>query len=214
MKNSPIHWSTLAIPAILAVLAGCASAPPSIDQMGPQAEETLLPGDIVQLNVWREEDLTGEFMVDREGSVVLPRVGKWDVRGETEADLEARLTEELGRVLRNPSIDVIVLRRIQVVGAVKEPGVYPLDNTVTLGAALAEAGGVSESGQRNRLELVRDGQRFTVRMNDDRRLSTFPLRSGDMLVVPERNWFLRNYGVVVTALTSAAGVAAVIITSR
>ena len=56
------------------------------------------------------------------GQIVLPRVGTWNVRQETEASLEARLTEALGEDLRDPTVDVIVMRRIQILGAVGRPG--------------------------------------------------------------------------------------------
>jgi polysaccharide export outer membrane protein len=168
---------------------------------------------VVKVEVWRESDLSGEFMVDESGHVVLPRVGTWDVRNETEASLQTRLTEALREDLRNPTVDVVILRRIQIIGAVTRPGLYPLDSTMTLGDALAEAGGPSTAGKKDVVEIVRGGDRYTVAMGTDRRLAELPLRSGDVLYVPERNWFLRNYGVVLTVLTSAAGVMAVIITS-
>ncbi len=196
----------------LLVLMGCASAaPPPFEPGAAMPEQNLRPGDVVKVQVWREEDLSGEFMVDPSGQVVLPRVGKWDVRHETEASLEARLTEALREDLRNPTVDVVVLRRIQILGAVGRPGLYPLDSTMTLGDALAEAGGISTAGKQNVMEIVRAGERFRIEMDADRRLAELPLRSGDVLYVPERNWFLRNYGVVLTVLTSAAGVAAVVI---
>ncbi|MFP4624543.1 MAG: polysaccharide biosynthesis/export family protein [Gemmatimonadota bacterium] len=210
--NTSVHRWALA--ASLLIFAGCAGGPPRLpEQATPAREPTLRAGDIVRLTVWREEDMSGEFPVNQSGRVVLPRVGEWDVSEETEESLEARLRETLGRELRNPSIDVAVLRRIRVVGAVTTPGLYPLDRTMTLGDALALAGGVSREGQRGEVELIRSGERYTVPVENYRTLSDLSLQSGDVLFVPERNWFARNYGVLATAIASVGGLAVVIASS-
>jgi polysaccharide export outer membrane protein len=198
----------------LLFLTGCVStAPPLYEPDAAVPEQAIRPGDRIKVVVWREPDLSGEFMVDPSWHVVLPRVGKWDVRNETESSLEDKVTAALREELRNPSVDLQVLRRIRILGSVDRPGLYPVDNTMTVSDALAQAGGASMQGKKDVVELVRGGERFTIKLQDDHKLSELPLRSGDVLYVPERNWFLRNYGVVLTVLTSAAGVAAVIITS-
>lgn len=211
MFRSPMRWIA---PFCFLALTGCAStSASSLDLLEPQPEQTLRPGDVVELVVWREEDLSGEFLVDRTGHVILPRMGKVDVRQETESSLEDRLNEVLSTELRDAAIDVIVLRRIQVVGAVQEPGLYPMDNTMTVSDALATAGGVNPVGVRGRVELVRDGQRYALDTDRDHTLAALALRSGDALYVPQRHWLLRNYGPVVTAVSSLAGLVAVFIST-
>lgn len=200
------------VPLCLLALTACSASRP-VDELRPRGEQALRPGDIVQLVVWREEDLSGDFMVDQFGHVILPRVGKWDVREETESSLEERLTEALGHEIRDAAVDVIILRRIRVLGAVVEPGLYSLDNTMTLGDALATAGGVDPTGRRDRVEIVRGSERYVVEMDNDRALADLTLHSGDALFVPQRNWFLRNYVAVLTGLSSLAGLMAVVLTA-
>lgn len=77
---------------------------------------SLRPGDVIRLNIWREPDMSGEFVIDEAGSVVFPRVGEYSVLSETPATLQAKLLADYGQYLRNPSIDVIVLRRVSIIG--------------------------------------------------------------------------------------------------
>src|SRR4030095_15198669 len=122
--------------------------------------EALRPGDVVRLRVWREPDLTGEFPVDEAGTVVLPKIGPTHVTSDAPELLKARIVAEYSRFLNHTSIDVTFLRRIQVLGAVRQPGVYPVDPTMTISDVLAVAGGMTGDGDPRRLELIRDGKRL------------------------------------------------------
>ena len=55
----------------------------------------VLPGDLLSLQVWQEEDLTGEFRVDQHFLVTLPRLGELDVSGDTELSLRQRVRREM-----------------------------------------------------------------------------------------------------------------------
>ena len=199
------------VPLCLLLLAGCASAHSSLDVMAPEEHQVIRPGDLIQVVVWREEDLTGEFLVDRSGRVVLPRIGRWEVTGETEPSLEERLASALGEDLRHATVDVTVLRRIQVLGAVTTPGLYTLDSTMTLGDALAMAGGVNPTGQQDRIDIIRGNERHVIELDETRSLTGLTIRSGDSIYIPQKNWFVRNYPAVFAGLSSRAGVVALIV---
>ncbi len=93
--------------------------------------------------------------------------------------------------LNHTSVDVAVLRRVQVVGAVQKPGLYHVDPTMTIADAIALAGGVSPDGRTDRVEIIREGQR--LRAGTGRMLiSQSAVQSGDQLFVPERSWVSRN----------------------
>lgn len=165
----------------------------------------LRPGDVVKLVVWREDDITGEYPVDRNGILVVPKLGSYDVRGETPESLRARLLEDFSVYLKDPSVDVIVLRRVKVLGAVHRPGLFTVDPTMALGDALALAGGVHSLGRRDRIRLVRDGRVLLADLTEDVRLAELPLQSGDEIYVPEKGWLARNVGLVVGSVTATVG---------
>ncbi|HEU0299529.1 MAG TPA: polysaccharide biosynthesis/export family protein, partial [Longimicrobium sp.] len=74
-------------------LAALAQAPPAAADApaAASARDTLLPGDLVRLRVWREPDLSGDFAVDETGTVVLPRLGPTRVRGVPAGELRERI---------------------------------------------------------------------------------------------------------------------------
>jgi polysaccharide export outer membrane protein len=110
--------------------------------------------------------------------------------------------------LVNPSIEVTTLRRLNVLGAVRNPGLYQIDPTVTVADAIALAGGIMDNGQSDRVELVREGKRLPANVNGTTRLADTPLRSGDQLFVPQRGWLSRNVGVVAAGISAIGLVAA------
>ena len=185
-------------PAPLPAQTDAPLAHPAASDTAPAApaQGSLLPGDVVRVRVWREPDLSGDFGVDENGSVVLPRLGPMPVRGVGAAELRERIARGYTAFLSHASVEVTLLRRVQVLGAVRTPGLYPVDATMTLGDALAMAGGTTPQGHPDRVVLVRraDGGRTVA----SRRtlVADTPLASGDQLYVPERSWISRNPGVV------------------
>lgn len=164
--------------------------------------QPLRAGDVIRLRIWREPDMSGDFNVDETGTVVFPRVGEYQVFQDTPETLKSRLLEDYRVYLRNPSIDVIVLRRIRITGAVNDPGLHLVDPTITVGDALAMAGGPTTMGQPDRIRIVRDGQQIAVDIRSDMRLADSLIRSGDQIVVPERSWVSRNAPVVAATITA------------
>jgi polysaccharide export outer membrane protein len=171
-------------------------------ELPPVSVQTLRPGDMVRLNIWREPEMSGEYIVDEAGIVIFPRVGEYRVLDDTPETLKARLLADYQRYLRNPSIEITVLRRVSIVGAVRNPGLHLVDPTVTLADALARAGGPSENADQNRLRIIRDGVELGVDLRADTRITDSPLRSGDQIYVPLRGWITRNAGLVAATMSA------------
>jgi polysaccharide export outer membrane protein len=172
---------------------------------------SLLPGDIIRLRIWREPDLSGEYPVDAHGVVVFPKIGAQRVTGESQDELRERLVDLYQRYLRNPSIEVVFLRRINVLGSVRSPGLIPVDPTMAVADALALAGGVTPDGRQDRIQLIRGGEVRTARISQRTRIADLPLHSGDQLYVPEKSWFSRN-GIANTLISAGLGLVSVLIT--
>lgn len=170
----------------------------------PAQQDRLRPGDVIRLKIWQEPDLSGDFVIDATGEVVLPKVGTMQVLGESPEALEDRIVAAYSQYLQHQSIDVTLLRRVQVLGAVRNPGLYPVDATMTISDALAMAGGATTTGRPDRVELVRDGRRIQGEIGPNTRLSASSIQSGDQLFVPERSWISRNTGLVAAGLSTGA----------
>jgi protein involved in polysaccharide export with SLBB domain len=192
----------------LFTLVGSIWSSPAYSQVGRSALSGLQPGDVVRLQIWREPDLSGDFPVDQRGVVTFPKLGPVSVAEENAQSLKSRLVSAYQEYLRNPSIEVTLLRRINVLGAVKSPGLYPVDPSMTIADAVALAGGATPDGNRREIELMRGGERIAVRLTDAVRIADLPLQSGDQLFVPERSWISRNPGLLATSIS--AGVSLII----
>lgn len=167
---------------------------------------TLQPGDVVKVVIWREEDLSGEFPVDESGVVTLPLLGEKRVTGIPMRQLREVLLEEYRVHLRNPSINITPLRRINVLGEVNRPGPYEVDPTTNLIGVIALAEGPTSAGDLKRIRVIRDGRVIEDRIAAEATLSSLGLRSGDQIMVGPRSWLARNTPFVVSVLLAVPSV--------
>lgn len=119
-----------------------------------EASYRIGPRDVVSIQVFEEEGLSGEFTVNEDGSIRLPLVGNVSAEGLTEDGFAARLKETLEEgLLQRASVSVEVLefrsRPISVLGAVKQPGSLNFPGRLTLIEAITAAGGLVEGHGRS-----------------------------------------------------------------
>ena len=190
-------------------LGGACAAPPTPDPQPARLaiqpadmSAPLRPGDLIRLRIWREPDFSGDFTVDENGVVVLPRLGEVTVGAEQPESLKARLVREYRTFLSHPSVEVVFLRRVQILGAVQKPGLYQADPTMTVADVLALAGGALPGGRTDKVEIIREGGRLPGTISGRMLISRSPIRSGDQLYVPERSWLSRNTAVVLAVLST------------
>jgi protein involved in polysaccharide export with SLBB domain len=167
---------------------------------------TLLPGDLIRVQVYREKELDGEYLVDEAGTVVLPLLGEQRVVGMSMRELRRQLVEAYQVHLRNPSIIITPLRRINVLGEVQRPGMYAIDPTVSVAGAVAMAGGATAAGDLRKVRIIRDGRVYAQRLGPGTVLSAADVRSGDQIFVERRSWFDRNSTFVVSTTLSLTSI--------
>ena len=181
---------TVALAALLSQVPGLA-AQTEAGGGGGASGAPLAPGDLVRLTFWLDQELSGDYVVDESGDVVLPLVG---IRRATASDplaLKESLREAYGDVLRNQDVQILFLRRIRVLGDVGQPGLFHAEMGMTVGDVLAMAEGVKESGDEAGVRLVRLGQTEHTGLDPALLVGT-ALRSGDQLYVPRKSWLRRN----------------------
>jgi protein involved in polysaccharide export with SLBB domain len=164
----------------------------------------LQPGDGVRLGFWRERELNGDYFVDETGSVILPLLGRRVVLGIPADRLKRELSQELQTQLVNQTVQVTLLTRVRIVGAVQRPGLYHVDPTMTVGDAVALAGGPTANGRLDRIRLLRDGAVVVSKLSAADPVFA-EIRSGDEITLPERSWLSRNGAVALGAAISALG---------
>jgi polysaccharide export outer membrane protein len=160
------------------------------------------PADRVQVNVWRNEDVSVNTPVRPDGMISVPLVGDVRAGGRTTEELAEAIEQALGYYIRDTEVTVIVtelnsheyLYRVRVTGAVETPLSTQHRPGMTVLDLVLEAGGTTEFAAPNRSRLYRtDGKErrtYPVRLDDilaDGDLDTnYRLRPGDIVSVPER----------------------------
>lgn len=186
----------------------------SAGRAAAQSHATLRPGDAILVEIWREEDLSGEFPVAVDGTVTLPLLGRQRLVEIPLDMLRDTLTAQYRVHLRNPSINITPIRRVTVLGEVQKPGLYGADPTLALAGLVAMAGGATPNGSLNRIRIVREGRVYRQRVGAGETLTSADVRSGDQIIVEQKSWFARNSTFVVsTILTVGSIITSIILNS-
>jgi polysaccharide biosynthesis/export protein len=177
------------------LLAGFLVAPlPSAWAQELEEEFRIGTGDVLRIDVWKDDDLSSTVRVRPDGVIAMPVVGEFKVAGRTTADVQVQLKAALSEFLTAPSVTVIVeeinSRKVYVTGYVASPGAYDLLGPTRLMQAIALAGGTTEFAKEDRIVVLREpgGERFQASVKaitsgqqpDDNIL----LRPGDTVIVP------------------------------
>jgi len=132
-----------------------ATAPPFADDA---TDYRISQQDILQISVFQVNDLNNTVQVGQDGNITLPLVGRVQVAGRTTPEAEQIIAGKLRqKYLQSPQVNVSVKsygKRITVSGAVGGPRVLPDDGNTTLSQAIANAGGVAEIGNSQRVHVA------------------------------------------------------------
>lgn len=194
-------------PSLIGLLVGLLALGPGASTLRGQdasaARVVLYPGDVIAVQIAAEKELTGQFVVDDRGIVVLPLLGARTVTGIPWGIARDSLLAAYGRELRFPVVQLTPLRRVTVLGHVNLAGLHLLDPQVTIAGAIAMAQGASLDGDLRRIRVVREGVTIVAAAPIEATVTTLGIRSGDQLFVGRRGWWDRNSGAVVGSLISA-----------
>lgn len=194
---------------LLIVVGGCAVSPEVAEQGVPGDGPSILVsayqmsvGDQVQVNVWKNPELSVTAPIRPDGKIAVPLVGDVMAAGKEPAQLAADITERLSDYVRNPNVTVILtalegqefLSRIRVTGAVVKDTSMKYQQGMTVLDAVLEAGSLDVYANANRTKLYRRSQgetkTYAIRLKDimedgDMRTNML-LMPGDVITVPER----------------------------
>jgi protein involved in polysaccharide export with SLBB domain len=182
------------------LLAAATCAPPDTGVLPPadlQRTEVLGAGDVVEVRVFNEPELSGEHQVSESGAIRLPLVGSLQAAGLTPDELTLRIaTAYNGQYLRNAEVSLFVKERnslkVFVLGQVAKPGAVTVNNgRMTVIEAIAAAGGTTKLADASRALLTRDKDGKQVRVGIDvaaigkGQAPDIALQPGDIIFVPE-----------------------------
>lgn len=194
----------LRIPTVFLVLALAAIPGRAAGQTAPDTV-FVRPGDAIQLAVWRQPELSGEFPVASDGTIQHPLLSGIEVAGVPRPVIRQRLTEALSRLDREPRFVFDFRYRVAVGGDVRLPGLYRVAPQTTVVEAIATAGGINTTAQAGRVVLVRAGGQTVLDLrNPTPATAAIQLRSGDEIRVPRARNAVRDVIGPVAAVVGAA----------
>ena len=125
----------------------------------PSDDYQLGAGDLVQVVIWKNEDVSGKFRVRPDGKFSMPLIGDILAEGSTANSISMQIAEKLKLFIESPYVSTIVVEaasnRIYVLGEVVNTGTYAIDGSLTVLQALALAGGFTEFASKEKMVLVR-----------------------------------------------------------
>jgi len=190
-KNGCLRY--LCIFGLAVVIAGTVGAQQVVP---PDQSYKVLPGDILQISVWSEENLQGEVLVRPDGAFSFPLCGDISATNRSVIELQEEITKRLSRYISDPVVTVSVAQvlgnKVYVIGQVTRPGVFVVNPQVDVLQALSMAGGTTPFASLNDIKILRrtgDRQQALQFRYDDvvkgRKLEqNIILQSGDVVVVP------------------------------
>jgi len=157
---------------------------------------TLGSGDLIEVRVFQEQDLSGPYRLSPEGTIDFPLCGKVKLAGKTASEsADALRTCLADGYLRRPQVTVLVReytsKKIFVFGEVQKPGTFPFEQDMTIIQAITLAGGFTKLAAKNSTNVTRlvDGKEVKIRVPVEDigigREKNFALQPGDIVFVPE-----------------------------
>ncbi len=160
----------------------------------------LRAGDVVQVKVYQEDDLTSVSRIGTDGTIAMPLLGSVKVISNTVDEASAVIRELLAKdYLVSPQVSLNVTefakRRFTVLGQVQRPGTYdmPTDESVSLLQAIATAGGYTRIGNPRRITVQRTVDKANTQikldaeaMAADKKQKPFVVQPDDVIIVGEK----------------------------
>jgi len=180
------------------IVQSCGSNVETIPLRVQEEDTTLGPGDLFEVRVYNEKELSGDYQVSPDGTISFPFLGVLTVAGKDTkliaSEIESKLEE--GGFLRKPYVSVLLQesnsKRVSVLGAVAKPGTLALIPGMTVVQAVSQAGGFAPLASKDDTVVSRrlagKLERYRIPMSEIARgtADDFALCSGDIVFVPER----------------------------
>lgn len=195
-----------ALLALVLGVTGCATQnanpPAPTTASSPDYNYIVGPGDTLNINVWRNPELSSTVPVRPDGKVSTPLVDELVAQGKTPTEIARDVEKALAKFVRDPVVTVIVTsfvgpysEQIRVVGEATKPQFLPYKQKMTVMDVMIAVGGLTEFAEGNKATIVRSSEgnkRYSVRLQDLVKRgdisANVEMLPGDILIIPQ-GWF-------------------------
>ena len=172
------------------------SADIKVPQLPADSDYLIGPEDVLQINVWKEPEISSSVPVRSDGKISLTLLNDVQAAGRTPMQLAAEITARLREFIAQPHVTVIVTamnsRRVYVMGHVTKQGAVLLISNLTVLQALSAAGGPAQFANTKKIYILRaDGDKqkrfffnYPEVIKGRNTEQNIVLKSGDTIVVP------------------------------
>lgn len=165
------------------------------------------------------------YLVDSNGEINFPVLGKIKAEGHTNKEMTNNLTEALAVYIKNPIVNIRLTNfKVTVLGEVNAPGTYPVPNErISILEAIGLAGDLTIQGKRKTVVLIREqgGKRtfVDIDLTSKEMLNSpyFYLAQNDVLIVEPNKSKINssavgaNTGIFLTAISFLISIVAILI---
>ena len=153
-------------------------------------------GDIIEVQVWKEEELSRILAVRIDGRISLPLVGDVVAAGKSTGELALDLEKQFSRLIGEPEVSVMLTenrsQRYYIMGQIGTPGEFAIDYPITVMQAIARSGGFQEWAEKSKIKVLRreNGREKMIIFNYESFMKgRFPemnilIMPGDTIIVP------------------------------
>lgn len=197
--SSPLGLLSFALFVLLPVSTLADTPMPVMAPPAVHDDYVIGPGDMLQVYVFRNPELTVTLPVRPDGKISTPLVEDMVAVGKTPSRLARDIEKALSQYVKTPQVNVIVTQpqsafsQVKIVGQVQHPQSLAFHEGLTILDIVLASGGLSEfaAGNRAVLDRVVDGKEQKIKVRVDRLINdgdmtqNLPLRPGDTLFIPQ-----------------------------
>ena len=170
-----------------------------VENLRSSQDYLIQPGDLVEIKVYKEEDMERTLRVATNGSITFPLIGNVKIAGLTVSDAEQKLEKDLQAYLKTPSVSFLIKeyanKTVYVLGQVKKPSSIPIlpEKTMTLLEAITSAGGFTDVAAISKVKILRmeNGVQKSIEVDvsqitkEGNKQYDVPLKPADVVFVPQ-----------------------------
>ena len=170
-----------------------------IQGLKESSDYLLQPGDLVDIQVYKEEDMSRTLRISTQGYIAFPLVGNIKIADLNVSQAANKIEEKLKSYLKNPSVSLLIKeyanKTLYVLGQVKKPSsiAIPPEKTMTVLEAITSAGGFTDIAAISKVKVLRmeNGQQRSLDVDvsqitkEGNKQLDIALKPGDVVFVPQ-----------------------------